>query len=287
MPLPGLRFRRVLGVLKEGSGLCMLCDEEQSPGEPEKQAVLSLWQQPWKVEDGGALFEDLPSFLSSAVTNDQHTRGVVSVTARVDARLHRRVTSEEVARYTPSPRVELRETAAMYAEVTLPWVLETQADRQNWMLNCLTNGAEEDKVLYDDKHVMLLPDFKWDGEDPAQVYVLALFKDLTLRSVRDFGREHVEMLDRVRAVAADLFQTRWGLHPSKFRAYFHYHPNYWLVHLHLVALSSTKLTGGILLDDVIEHLKADADYYRTATLTVNLAEGSPLHARAVEFLSKS
>lgn len=120
------------------------------------------------------------------------------------------------------------------------------------------------------------------------MYVLALFKNVGLMSVRDFGGEHVGMLEHLRTAAAAIFQAKWGLCASKFRAYLHYHPNYWLAHVHFVALSSAALMHRVLLlDDVIDNLKADGEYYRRASLTVNLAEGSTLHTRALQFFSAS
>ena len=120
-----------------------------------------------------------------------------------------------------------------------------------------------------------------------QVYVLALFKDLDLLSVRDFRGEHIGVLEHLRTAARAILQAKWGLHSSKFRAYFHYHPNYWLAHVHFVALSSAALSHRVLLlDDVIDNLKVDGEFYRKAGLTVNLAEGGALHTRMVQFLEE-
>ena len=119
------------------------------------------------------------------------------------------------------------------------------------------------------------------------MYVLAHFKDLDLLSVRDFRGEHIGVLEHLRTAARAILQAKWGLPPSKFRAYFHYHPNNWLAHVHFVALSSAALSHRVLLlDDVIDNLKVDGDFYRKAGLTVNLAEGGTLHMRMVQFLEE-
>ena len=272
-------FDHVLGVFKEGAGMYMLCTETSGHG----RALLSLWQQPWNPENGGTVFANLPRELDNAVTKDKHTKASATLATDVDVIFQRDVTDEEIARYTKQPRVEIRETATMYTQVTVPWVLETQGSRPNWIYNCLMGQNEADSVLYEDDNVMFLPDNKWDSKDTTQVYLLALFKDLSLKSVRDFGSQHIDILENVRLATAGVFDDKWGMQPCKFRAYFHYHPNYWHVHLHLVALGSSKLTSGILLDDVIEHLKMDGDYYRNATLTVNLAENSSLYERMAGF----
>lgn len=171
MPPPGLEFNRVLGVVKDGAGIHLLCDEPTTDDATTAptQAVLSVWQRPWKSEDGAALFSALPNEYSTATRNDKHTKAVVHDVGTADLKVHHAVTVEDIARYTPGARVEVRETAAMYAKVTLPYVVETQRDRHGWIHNCLTHTQESETILYEDSNVMLLPDSKWDGADPAQV----------------------------------------------------------------------------------------------------------------------
>ena len=125
MPPPGLDFNRVLGVVKDGAGIHLLCDAPTADdATAPTQAVLSVWQRPWRSEDGAALFSALPGEYSAATSNDKHTKAVVHGVGTADLKMHHMVTAEEIARYTPSARVELRETAAMYAKVTLPRVVE-------------------------------------------------------------------------------------------------------------------------------------------------------------------
>ena len=186
MSPPGLDFNRVLGVVKDGAGIHLLCDEPTTHNATAPtQAVLSVWQRPWRSEDGAALFSALPDEYSAATSNDKHTKAVVHGVGTADLKVHHAVTAEEIARYTPSARVELRETAAMYAKVTLPWVVETQRDRHGWMHNCLTHTQESESILYEDSNVMLLPDSKWGGADPAQVGCSqASYMDASVRKSR-------------------------------------------------------------------------------------------------------
>lgn len=170
MSPPGLDFDRVLGVVKDGAGIHLLTDEHTAENATAPtQAVLSIWQRPWNFDDGQELFSSLPDEYSAAASNNKHTKGVVHNFGTADIKVHHMVTAEDIARYTPRARVEVRETAAMYAKVTLPYVVETQRDRHGWIHNCLTHTQESESILYEDNNVMLLPDSKWGGADPAQV----------------------------------------------------------------------------------------------------------------------
>ena len=105
MPPHGLVLKRVLGVVKEGSGVHMLCDattaENKSPPAP---TVLSLWRRPWQFEDGPRLFANLPEVLGESSANDKHSKAVVQNIDTADLKVHHSVTDDEIARYTPGAR---------------------------------------------------------------------------------------------------------------------------------------------------------------------------------------
>lgn len=182
----------------------------------------------------------------------------------------------------------VRETPDVYARATLPFVESLPPKQTAWVRACLAKEKEADKLIYEDEHRMLFPDTKWDLRDASSLYTLALLKDPSLKSVRDFTGAHVEWLIRLRdGIYAKLEQT-YGVRPDQLRAYMHYLPSFWMAHIHFAAITcpgagATTFVGkAILLDDIIDSLQRDPNHFKTANLSFVVGERDPLHARLVD-----
>ena len=61
--------------------------------------------------------------------------------------------------------------------------------------------------------------------------------------------------------------NKYGIKPDQLRVFLHYQPSYYHFHLHIVNVQHPGLGDGIaigkaiLLDDVIDNLKLDGQYY--------------------------
>lgn len=78
-------------------------------------------------------------------------------------------------------------------------------------------------------------------------------------------------------------KERYSFNPSHLRAYFHYQPSYYHLHIHFANVSyestSCALGKSHLLDDVIDRLKEDSDYYAKVALTFVTKDNDPLVAK--------
>ncbi|KHJ75204.1 hypothetical protein OESDEN_25180 [Oesophagostomum dentatum] len=75
----------------------------------------------------------------------------------------------------------------------------------------------------------------------------------------------------IRSRSLATIREKYGVRPDQIRAYFHYQPSFFHLHVHFVSLkydapASTTLSA-VLLDDVINNLQLVPDYYKKATLT--------------------
>lgn len=62
---------------------------------------------------------------------------------------------------------------------------------------------------------------------------------------------------------------------------FHYYPTFFHLHVHFAHAKMTDQVGafcgkGVMLDDVIEHLEMDGDYFLKKTMLVVIGEGREL-----------
>ena len=109
-------------------------------------------------------------------------------------------------------------------------------------------------------------------------------RDRELRSLRDVRGRHAGLLEAMGAAALAELRERLGFAAREVRLFVHYFPTFWRLHVHAAHLRCAVPAGGlaagraVLLEDVLQNLRLDPDYYARATLVALLREGSPHHA---------
>ena len=74
---------------------------------------------------------------------------------------------------------------------------------------------------------------------------------------------------------------RYGVHQSQIRAYFHYQPSYYHLHVHFTHVKynapGTKVEHAHLLTSVIENIRKQSNHYSQALLPFSVKESSGLY----------
>lgn len=157
------------------------------------------------------------------------------------------------------------------------------------MYDILEGRAEVDRVLVNNDEFLVCMDMKWDGKDPNLAYYLVLVKDRSLKSVRDLRGKHLEMLIKMRDTMHHLHASRPEAPlPNEMMLYIHYPPTFYHFHVHachmafpqrllnapvcrIVSSSSCRQAGrAVLLDDVIQNIQIDPEYYAVRDITMTL-----------------
>ncbi|KAG2009649.1 mRNA decapping enzyme [Coprinopsis cinerea AmutBmut pab1-1] len=194
-------------------------------------------------------------------------------------------TETHIRKYTRQEQVMVRETPELYESVVKPYVAEFPPSRTQWVENILNGQSEKDKVLYSDGEFMILPDMKWDLKTVSSLYLMALVKDRSIRSMRDLQSKHVPLLKAIRDQAERIVQERWGLGEGSLRMYVHYQPSYYHFHVHIV---NVNYQGGLLgmtvgqahlVDDLINQLELDGTLLQRRTLYYSLGDQHELLRR--------
>ena len=94
------------------------------------------------------------------------------------------------------------------------------------MENILNGLSEQNKVLYSSTDFVILPDMKWDLTTLSSLYLVAIAKDRTIRSLRDLRKFHLSMLSSIRDEATRIVQEKYNLGRRSLRMYIHYQPSY-------------------------------------------------------------
>lgn len=96
--------------------------------------------------------------------------------------------------------------------------------------NILDHVTEVDHILFEDlsseKGYVLLPDAKWDRNTLSALYLVAIARSSSIKSLRDLRKEHIPMLKSIKREGTRVVQMRWGIQPGGLRFYIHYQPSY-------------------------------------------------------------
>ena len=94
------------------------------------------------------------------------------------------------------------ETPQLYASKIRPF-MDSSPEHQPplWIKNILNGTSEQDRIIFQNEDTIILPDSKWSGENLESIYLLVLFRDESLRTIRDLATEaHLCLLKKLRAV---------------------------------------------------------------------------------------
>lgn len=169
---------------------------------------------------------------------------------------------------------EYKKTVEPFINITdLKWIRDifAQIDDPSLITKLESDQPQQaELVLHSDETFALLPDLKWDRKDMNSVYCLAIVRDESLRSVRDLRSRDIPMLTHIMNTSLHVMAKEYGVDPSQIRAYFHYHPTYWWLHIHFNIISyrgaGTCVDDALPLMSVINNLGMLDDYYGRATI---------------------
>ncbi|KAI9302111.1 HIT-like domain-containing protein [Cunninghamella echinulata] len=202
-------------------------------------------------------------------------------------------TELHIKKYEEQAKVMIIETPKVYQQVTKPYIDSIPSSRIDWVHNILKGEAEVDHVIYHDhdptQGFVILPDMKWDGNTISSLYLVAIFMDPTLLSIRSLTPTHLPLLKQFQSTCYQLVKEKYGLNPHQLRLFFHYQPSYYHLHIHITSLSMVDPPGALvgqahLLDTVISNLELYPTYYQQATLSFVIGERHPLYSNYTKWI---
>jgi m7GpppX diphosphatase len=183
----------------------------------------------------------------------------------------------------------IEETPEMYNRYVVPYIETMTGDRLKWVRNILYEGAEADRVIYnnlDEKDgFLLLPDMKWDGINIDSLYLVAIVYREDIKSLRDLNISHREWLKSINAKVRNAVSTCYHkqVAPDHLRLFIHYQPSYYHFHIHVVNVLHPGLGDGIaagkafLLEDVIDQLEfLGEEGFKKRTITYVIGDNHDL-----------
>ena len=115
----------------------------------------------------------------------------------------------------------------------------------------------------------------------VDLYCLAIAMDENLRSLRDVRARHLPALRAMLSKGREVIARVYGVRAEDMRVYVHYTPQFYNFHVHFQALSAKEVGCATerahQLEDVIDNVERDGDFYAMANLSLKMGERDHLY----------
>jgi m7GpppX diphosphatase len=144
-----------------------------------------------------------------------------------------------------------------------------------WVYNIIDGLTEQEDIVYSDDKFILIPTYTWnyknkDKKNMDKIHILAIFKDKNLKTLRSLTGENADLLEYVMNKSLDEIERIYNIPKNRFRAYFHYHPSAWQLHIHFNLIDNRKANcvceHSHDVNQVIFNLRLCSDYYQKIKL---------------------
>ena len=155
-------------------------------------------------------------------------------------------------------------------EEYLEFLSNRDIEKDRWIYNIIDGIAEQDKIIYRDKSLIVIPTYTWDSINIDKLHILCLPIDKNLRTIRDLTVENVTLLEYMKMTTLQQIENEYGLKEESLKMFFHYDPSTYHLHIHFINTGYTESWSSVEyshdLDTVIFNLKMDSDYYKKIKL---------------------
>lgn len=259
-----------------------------------KDAIINVEKSHFTVEDdiSEAFIDDLVNECQIINNNDIYYWYLTSLKQKLPENPGAKLnliypaTDVHIKKYDEQNYHMVNETAEMYSKFVVPYINTMKGDRIKWVYNILFEGKESETFIHHDTDkdngFVLLPDMKWDKINMDSLYLCVIVNRTDISSVRDLNGTHVEYLLRIRQQIRTITSEKFPVKKDELRIFIHYQPSYYHFHIHVVNIKHPGLGNGIavgkaiLLDEVIENISSQSDYYQKKSITYVLGESHGL-----------
>ena len=208
------------------------------------------------------------SDISQVFSNDRFHKYICDIETTCEISVTYPALENEISRNL-TKKTRYIETAETYRTVILPKIINLDL---SWMENVFNHKAETENIIAENENFVLVPDIKWNKQDQALLYYQCLFKDRKLKSIRDLTAENLSMLQDTYRLCMLAMEKKYNVPEKELRAYFHYIPTHWQLHIHINKISKKWGAAGIdhaySFHSIVTNLAIKSTYYQEADLEV-------------------
>lgn len=229
--------------------------------------------------------------LDSCVINEPYSSFIAHTDGKFSVSLTYPATQKHIEKWEEHDHVRVIETAEIFEKIVSPYIDNLPESRIQWVYNILDGIKESDRIIFEDPDpktgFVLLPDIKWDGVSRSTMYLQAIVHDRTIRCIRDLRACHLPLLENMLECALKAVSQRYIVPQPLLRTFIHYHPSFYHLHIHIahsaIATGTSVAGKAFLLEDVIENLRMDGNYYKNRSFCCYLPENHDIYKLITEF----
>jgi hypothetical protein len=171
------------------------------------------------------------------------------------------------------------ESEHIYNTITLPYINSIIIKNTKWINNLLFNKSEESIVLFRNSSFVICKDIIWKDSNPNNFYVL-IIPTKHIKTIRDLTQQDIPLLNSIQNKAIEIAAI-FNISLDKLAMFFHYHPSYYQLHLHVCINDNPDLivlsNRHYFLSKIIKKLNKQSDYWHKKTLKFELLSGTKLY----------
>jgi len=156
-------------------------------------------------------------------------------------------------------------------EEYLNFISKRNFSKEKWIYNILDGLAEQDKIIYQDNKILIIPNYTWiNFNNIDKIHLLVIPKNRVLHTIRDLDKTHIELLKYIKNKTLQIIKSKYDFNYNIIKMYFHYPPSTYHIHIHFVLISNTDVNSSVEysheLSNVISNLIINSDYYKLITM---------------------
>lgn len=162
----------------------------------------------------------------------------------------------------------VNETYEEYLEI----ISKRDWTKEQWVYNILDGISEQNKIIYKDKHIVITPNYTWDGINILKMHLLVFPYDKNLHTIRHLNHTNIELLTHIKTKTLQIIKSTYGFDSDIVKMFIHYAPSTYHLHVHFVLVSNLDVNSSTEyshdLDTVINILKIKSDYYQSDSIVI-------------------
>jgi hypothetical protein len=154
---------------------------------------------------------------------------------------------------------------SLHVQTQISRITEKQSHQWIYCLECQPN----EQIFLNNKNWLLATD-KHPGVDSRY---LIIYKNLSLKTIRDLRYEHIPMLLDSYRSSISYLKTHEIASPQKFYVFFHYIPSVFQLHAHITLIKSTRNQDRVHeMKHIIRNLQRNTFWYRDAIILTRMSK---------------
>lgn len=154
----------------------------------------------------------------------------------------------------------------------LDFIIQRDFTKEQWVYNILDGISEQDKILYKDEKIIIIPNYTWtenkneNKNELSKLHILTFPMDKNIHCIRSLNSSHIELLSYCKTKTLEIIKNIYGFDQEKIKIFIHYAPTTYQLHIHFVLISNTDSNSSVEysheLSNVIFNLSIKSDYYQ-------------------------